>query len=131
MYIRKFTVAVTTDSGGDATAYTAADSTGNSAQINGEVISLQYVKTDFADGVDFTITDETAGQTIWTELNVNAAKTVAPQQATHSTAGVASLYAAAGEPVETPIVVANERIKIVVASGGDTKSGSFIIKVRS
>lgn len=131
MYIRKFTVAVTTNSDGDATAYTAADSTGNAEQINGEVISLQYVKTDFVNGVDFTITDETAGQTIWDEDSVDAAKTVAPQQATHSTVGVASLYAGSGEPVETPIVVANERIKIAIANGGNTKSGSFIIKVRS
>ncbi len=131
MYVRKFTVPVTTDSDGDATAFTALDSTGNAEQINAYVISIQYVKTDFADGVDFTITDETAGQTIWTESNVDAAKTVAPRQATHSTAGVASLYAAAGTAVNDRVFVANERIKIIVANGGDTKSGSFIVKIAS
>jgi len=129
MYVRKFTVPVTTDGSGDATAFTALDGRGNADQINGRVVSIAYTKTDFATGVDFTITDETTGQTIWTEANVDASKTVAPRQATHSTAGVASLYAAAGTAVQGDVFVANERIKIVVANGGVTKTGSFVIHV--
>ncbi len=131
MYVRKFTVAITTDGSGDATAHTALDGRGNVAPPNGRVVSIAYTKTDFATGVDFTITDETTGQTIWTETNVDASVTVAPRQATHSTAGVASLYAAAGTAVQDHVVVANERIKIVIANGGVTKTGSFVIHVQS
>ena len=120
-YAERHEVTLTTDSSGDATGYTPV--------VSGRISAVIYSKTDFADGVDFTITSDITLQTIWTESNVNASKTVQPQQATHSTAGVASLYAAAGEPVEASVVVANERVKIVVAQGGDTKTGKITVLV--
>lgn len=52
-----------------------------------------------------------------------------PAKATHDTVGAASLYAAAGEPVEDHIWAGNDRVQIVVASGGDSKSGSFEVVV--
>lgn len=110
-------VPVTTNSSGAATVY--------SGPINGRVLNVIYEKTDFADTVDFTITLETTGQNVWTEENVTAAKTVAPRQATHSTAGVAALYAATGTAVNDHVYAARERVKIVVANGGATKTGTF------
>ena len=53
----------------------------------------------------------------------------ATRQATHAPDGSAALYAAAGEAVLGDIVLANERVKIVVASGGNTKTGQFVIVV--
>lgn len=97
--------------------------------VNGKIISLQYVKTDFTDGVDFTITTEDTAQNVWVESNVNAAKTVAPRQATHDPVGVASLYAASGVAVEDYIHAVEERIKIVIAAGGSAKTGSFTVIV--
>ncbi len=97
--------------------------------VSGRIVTIKYVKTDFATGVDFTITTEDSGQDVWAEADVNASKTVAPRQAIHATDGTASLYAASGEPVEDYIWAATERIKIVVAQGGDTKSGQFIVIV--
>lgn len=120
-YVERHTVAVTTDGDGNATAY--------SPVITGKISQVRYVKTDFANGVDFDITLEATGETVWDEDNVNANKTVAPRQATHDTAGVASLYAAGGEPVEDKIAVAKDRVKIVVAQGGATKTGTFHILV--
>jgi len=120
-YAERHDVALTTDSGGDVTAYTPI--------VSGRVVTLVYTKTDFDNGVDFTITGDSSGETIWTESNVNAAKTVRPRVATHDTAGVASLYAAAGEPVETPVVVANERIKVVIAQGGNVKTGKITVYI--
>ena len=119
MQVERHAVTVTTAADGSATAYTP--------NVTGFVSQIRYAKTDFTDGVDFTITAEATGETIWTELNVNASKTVAPRQATHDTAGLASLYAAAGEPVEAPIALANDRVKIVIAAGGATKTGTFHI----
>jgi hypothetical protein len=111
-------VTVTTDASGDATAYT-------SETYNGRIINVVYTKTDFADGVDFTITTETTGQNVWVQSNVNASATVAPRQATHDTVGAASLYAAAGEPVEDYVYLVQERLQIVVAQGGNAKTGAF------
>ncbi len=113
----RHTVSITTDASGDGTGYTGV--------IDGRIFSVQYVKTDYADGVDFACTGEETATAVWSQDNVNASATVAPRQATHSTAGVASLYAAGGEPVEACICLANERMKIVVSGGGATKSGTF------
>jgi hypothetical protein len=120
-YIRKLSVAVTTAADGSATAY--------SEVFTGRISQLRYVKTDFADGVDFAITVDGTGEGVWTESNVNASATRAPRQATHDVVGAASLYAAAGEPVEDKIAVAHDRIKIVIAQGGNAKAGTFHILV--
>lgn len=120
MNAKQYIVAVTTDASGDATVYT-------SKPVNGRIFTVKYSKTDFADGVDFTITTETTGQNVWVQENVNASALVCPRQPTHDYAGNASLYASGGEPVEDYIIAANERIKIVIAAGGDTKSGTFEI----
>lgn len=119
MYAERYSVTIVTDASGDATGYIGP--------VTGKVVSIAYVKTDYADGVDFTITSEQTLQTIWTESNVNAAKTVAPRQATHSTVGVATLYAAGGAAVLDDVVVAAERIKFVIAAGGNTKTGAFTV----
>lgn len=117
MHVEVKSVAVTTDENGDATAYSAEP-------VNGLLSQIRYAKTDFDNGVGFTITLEDTGETLWAEAAVNASATRAPRQATHSTAGVAALYAAGGAAVGDMIAV-NGRIKIVVASGGNTKSGTF------
>ena len=118
--MRRVVVSVTTDGSGDATAY--------SPPISGVIHSVSYVKPgagSYSDGVDFAITNETTGEGIWTEANVNATATRFPRGATHSVAGVALLYAAAGAAVADKIAIARARIKIVVAQGGATKTGSF------
>jgi len=117
MYAERHSVTVTTEADGSATAYTEV--------LTGELITAVYTKNDFADGVDFTITAEATGETLWTEANVNASAVRAPRQATHSTAGVASLYAAGGAAVNDKICLAVDRIKIVIAAGGNVKSGTF------
>jgi hypothetical protein len=116
-YVQRVTVSVTTAADGSATSY--------SGVVTGILSQIRYVKTDFDNGVDFNITAEATGETLWAQDNVNASVTVAPRQPTHDTAGVASLYAAAGEPVESKIALANDRVKIVIAQGGNVKSGTF------
>lgn len=119
MYAERHEVAVTTAADGSATAY--------SSTVTGQISAIRYVKTDFADGSTITITAESSGETIWTETAVNASATRAPRQATHSTAGVAALYAGGGSAVLDKIALANDRVKIVIASGGNVKSGTFHI----
>lgn len=120
MYVQVIPVTVTTASDGSATTYTASG-------VNGLLDRIRYVKTDFVDGSTFTITVEDTGESLWTESSVNASATRAPRQATHlNTSGAAALYAAAGTAVMDRIAI-NGRVKIVIASGGNTKTGTFYI----
>lgn len=116
-FANRIAVTVTTDASGDAVAYTPV--------VTGKLSQIRYVKNDFAVGVDFTITAEATGETLWAQNDVNASATVAPRQATHSTAGAAALYAGGGTAVLDKIALANDRIKIVVAQGGNAASGTF------
>jgi hypothetical protein len=121
MYAERHEVSITVDASGDGTGYTP--------HVTGRIQSIRYVKDDFADTVDFTITLEATGETVWTEENVTASKTVAPRQATHSTAGVAAAYASGGTAVNDYVVAANDRVKIVIANGGNATSGTFHVIV--
>ncbi len=121
MSLRRFEITVVTDGAGAATAY--------SPYLSGYIQQIEYIKTDYAAGVDFTVTAEATGETIWAELNVDASAIRAPRQATHSTAGVAALYAAGGTAINDRIAIGRDRVKIVIAAGGATKTGKFIILV--
>lgn len=119
--MRKFTVSLTSNG--------SQVGTGFSPYLSGFIESIQYVKTDYADGVDFTVTAEATGEAIWTGTDVNAAVVVRPRAATHSTAGVAAVYVAAGAAVNDLIALASDRVKIVLAQAGATKTGTFVITV--
>lgn len=119
--MRRYTVDITTAADGTATAF--------SRYVEGELHSIHYVKGDFADGVDFTVTDEATGEQLWTESNVNASAVRYPRAATHSNSGAAALYASGGTPVQARPGLARTRVKIAIAQGGNTKSGRFHILV--
>lgn len=121
MAIRKFTVPVTTASGGGATAY--------SPWLTGYIESVEYVKDDFADTVDFTITADETGESILALTNRTTSGVFRPRAATCGTDGAAALYADTGTAVNDRIALGRDRIKVVIAEGGDTKSGAFIISV--
>jgi hypothetical protein len=52
-FIQRHVVTVTVDAAGDGIGYSPA--------LNGKVSQIRYVKTDYANGVDFTITAEATG----------------------------------------------------------------------
>lgn len=115
--MRRISVEITTAADGSAMV--------TSARVSGSVHAIVYEKTDFADGVDFTVTAEKTGEQIWAETNVNAAGSRYPRAATHTTAGVAALYAASGVAVLDKPAIANDRFKVVVAQGGNAKKGTL------
>ncbi len=122
MAIRKFTVSVTT---GTATG------TGYSPYFSGHIESIQYVKAqadNYPDGVDFTITADGTGETIWAESNVNASTVRRPRAATHTTAGVAATYDASVAVLDR-IALSRDRVKVAIAEGGNSKTGTFVITV--
>lgn len=121
MTVRRFEVTALTDGSGNATVY--------SPYLSGYIQTIEYVKTDYTNGVDFTLTAEATGESIWAELNVDVAAIRAPRMPTHSQAGVAALYAAGGTAVNDRIALGRDRVKIVIAAGGAAKTGKFIILV--
>jgi hypothetical protein len=126
MHVTRYAFAVTTNASGAATVY-------SDAICNGVVHQVRYVphgSTPLDTGADVDLTGEVSGLVVLDQDNIGtAAYTVAPRQATHTTAAVAALYAAGGTAVLAPVAVAGERLKLVVASGGDTKSGTYYVWV--
>ncbi|MEP0323287.1 hypothetical protein [Bauldia litoralis] len=122
MPLERHTVSVTTNSSGAGSA--------TLSHITGIVRRLQYVKTDFADGVDFDVVADLFGD-LWNEDDVNASAIRTPKTPTHATDGSASLYAGSGEPVETDIYLVDETITFTIADGGSTKTGTFHVIVET
>ena len=120
MFVKRETVVVTTVANGSATSY--------SIPINGRLLSIQYVKDTFAAGVDFTITTETTAQQLWREDSVDASAIQRPRvKVNNSVHGDVYYNDESDEEIMDYIHVADERIKIVIANGGGTKSGTFYI----
>ncbi len=120
MFLERHRVALTTAADGSIIGYTPV--------VTGRVLGIRYVKTDFADGVDFTITAEATGETVWTQLDVNASVTCYPRAGVHDTAGVAATTDGT-RLLRDAVHVANDRIKISIVAGGDTKSGTFHVLI--
>lgn len=121
-FINRQLLELTTDASGDATGFTPV--------VQGLVEKIEYVPdgtAPYATGVDATFTEEDSGAPIltWTNVGTTQARKY-PRDPTHDNIGAASLYAAAGEPVESRIPVTG-RIKLVLAQGGDTKVGKFYV----
>lgn len=123
MGLRKFTVTPVT---GTATV------TAYSPYLSGYIESIEYVKAGsnpYADGVDFTITADETGESILALTDQNSSVVKRPRAATHSTAGVASVYASGGTAVNDRIALSRDRVKIAIAQGGNGKTGTFVITV--
>lgn len=118
-YGERHTVAIVTATGGGATAYTPV--------VMGRIIAVQYVKATaavaLASTVDFTITGENTGVPVLSKANVTADFTNSPMQPAHTVSGAAITNG------EQDIVIARERVKVAVASGGNTKQGTIHIVV--
>ena len=112
----RYAVTVDVDASGDGTGYTA--------NVRGEIVSIQYVKDDYANGVDVVVTGEATGLAVWTGTNVDASVTVYP------VAGAVVLAGTTSSLTERPVCVVNERLKFVVAAGGVSTSGTFHVIVR-
>lgn len=105
-------ITVTTDASGDATVY--------SQKHRSRILGLIYTKTDFANGVVFTITTELGALGVWAETAVNASKTVLPTIVVQDNVG-------ADTTQRDYIPLADERLKIVVSLGGNVKTGTITL----
>lgn len=112
-YAQLASAAITTSTGGAATVYTPV--------VNGLISVVKFTPTDTASTADITVTTEGNGLSVWAESNLSksAASIRYPRNISHTVTGTASGIA------QEPIPVVNERIKVVIAQGGNTKTGSF------
>lgn len=116
MAIRR-SVTVTCTTGGAATAYIPAI---NGEHLQGKIYSVHYVKGSMSTGSDLTITAEATTEQVWTESNVAASKIVYPRRTINTTTGGSTT-------AREPVVVGQDRLKIVVAQGGSGGTGTFSV----
>jgi hypothetical protein len=108
------TATITTDASGDATVYLGT-------RLRGRVHALKYAPGTIDTGGDLTITGETTGVPILVKANAGTATVwFYPRE-------LVSLHTDGSDASDafTDIHVLNERIKVVVAQGGNAKTGAI------
>ena len=109
--IEAVSTAIDTDSSGDATVYLGT-------RLRGRIHAIKYEPGTIATGGDLTITGETTGVPIL--VKANAGTWFYPRE-------LVSLHTSGADATDafTDIYAVLERIKVVVAQGGATKSGTI------
>ena len=110
-------VVITVTSAADGTATATA-----SHNIQGWLVQIDYVKVDFADGVDvtFNFLNSLLTDAFLVMTNLNAAAIITPRNFTTNRSGTT---ATSGESMA---MIVSGRPSVTVAQAGDTKSGTFV-----
>lgn len=117
---------IVTDASGDATVYL---SHGLNRKPNGFLVALKYTPGTLDTGADLTITGEDSGIPIMTKANAGTSNVFYyPRALVNQVAD-----GAAGASGTERIPIRDERIKVVVAQGGNATAGSIeaILQVNS
>jgi len=109
-------VAITTDSGGNATVYLGS-------KIRGYLVALIYRPGTIVTGADLTVTGEDSGTPILSKSNLGTGNSYLYPRALPTNAN--SSTGPLGTVPSERIPLLRERIKVVVAQGGDTLTGSM------
>ena len=108
----------------DVTVNSSGDGSQTANAALGALYAVQLIDGDFADGVDVTITAEQGDLSIalLTKANFNTDQIVYPRvlEALNTDGSALATYS-------MPLVVGTP--KVVIAQGGSTKSGSFILYI--
>ncbi len=114
----KIKVEIVTDSSGNATVYLEH---GINGKPEGFLVLLRYAPGDMDTGADLTITGEDSGIPIMTKSNAGTSTVFFyPRALLNAVAdGAASTNASEFIPIN------KERIKVIVAQGGNVKTGSI------
>lgn len=123
MAIRRFEVTATADGDGNAEVYTPV--------LSGGLHSIRYVKPGsggYTNGVDFSVTSENTGATLWAEENVNASATRMPRVPLGDATGADALFADEGQETLGMFTLSQDRVKIEVSSAV-SGAGTFHITI--
>lgn len=120
MTLKRMRINVTTASNG------AGSALGNQSVL-GLLYAVQLLDGSFADGVDVTITSEQGdlSSTLLVKADFNADGMYYPRALAHGTEDGAALTGTAGGDRVLPII--NGTPKVVIAAGGDAKTGGVIL----
>jgi hypothetical protein len=114
--LHKISTAIVTNASGAATVYLGS-------KIRGYLVALFYRPGTLDTGADLTVTAETSGAPILTKVNLGTANSFLYPRALPTNAN--SLTGPLGTVPSERIPLVNERIKVVVAGGGNTLTGSI------
>lgn len=122
--IQATSATITTDGSGDATVYLTV---GTNRKLSGQVHAICYEPGTIVIGADLTITGETTAVPILVKADAGTSNVwyhprVIPNKNTDG---------AAFTDVAADIHVVDERIKVVVAQGGDTKTGTITVYIET
>ncbi len=111
-------VDIVTDASGNATVYLTH---GQNRKLNGFLVCIKYTPGTIATGADLTITGEDSGIPILTKTDAGTSNVFYyPRALLNAVAdGAAATNASEFIPIK------DERIKVVVAQGGNVASGSI------
>lgn len=116
--IQRIAIPLATNSGGACTAYSP---TAIAGLVIGYYLDIGAGGTALAATTDVTVSEEDTASTILTLTNVAASARVRPRVATHDDTGTVT------GALDAPAVVG--RLKVVVAQGGDTRSGTLYVYI--
>lgn len=121
-YAKSYALAFTTAADGSATVRSGFP-------VNGRIQEVTYTYDDADTGADFTVTGNTTGRAVLTITNAGTSTvTWKPREVVHpianTGAGAALTYDGTNEIYDSFWLV-DEEIKLVVASGGNAKSGTL------
>jgi len=116
--LNRYTATITTNGSGAATVYLGH-------VIRGEIKRIDYAPGTIDTGAGLTITGETTGVAVLTKASAGTSNvSYYPFAAGNKVAdGAASTIS------EAPVCLYKERLKVVVASGGDTLTGAITLFV--
>ena len=110
---------IVTDASGDATVYLTH---GLSRKPNGFLVALKYTPGTIDTGATLTITGESSGIPIITKTNAGTATVFYyPRELANAVASPGATVAGTTESIP----IKDERIKVVVSSGGNVGAGSI------
>jgi len=114
--IKYVSTTIVTDAAGDATVYVGG-------ALRGRVIAIKYAPGTIATGADLTISGEITGVPILVKANAGTSTVwfYPVAQLNLNTDGSAIDYN------HMYINLVDERVKVVVAQGGDTKTGTITV----
>jgi len=114
--INRYTVPIVTDAAGAATVYLGR-------RITGPVKTIKYEPGDIATGADLVVTGETTAMPVLTKANAGTSTVFYhPRAVSNQVAD-----GAASAITEVEVHLCQEQLKVVVAQGGDTKTGAITV----
>ena|SRR3990167_2904303 len=114
--LHKVSTAIVTDASGNATVYIGS-------KLRGYLVALIYRPGTLETGADLTVTAETSGAPILTKVNLGTGNSYLYPRALPTNANSATGPLGTVPSERIPLV--NERIKVVVAQGGNALAGTI------